>query len=277
MNAGIFRFRPALVLAAAMIVSGCAHRVPGSDAASRWQHARQLVLVVTGDWNADHGMLRHYERRQEAWHEVGTAQPVMIGRAGAAWGLGLHAPGHAGPVKREGDGRSPAGAFAIGPAFGYAASAPTTLPYLPMQHSSYCVDASGSPFYNRIVDARQVGADAVAQSTEPMRRDLHADGDQRYRLGFVVEHNAQALPMAGSCIFAHLWKAPGVATSGCTAMQPATMDDLLAWLRPDEHPVFVLLPASQYRKLQRAWRLPRGADASAAGHDASDQPESPRR
>lgn len=269
-------FAAARILAVTMMVSGCVHRAPTPNEASRWQDARQLVLVITDDWEADHGTLRHYERRQSAWHEVGTAQPVMVGRAGAAWGLGLHAPGHAGPVKREGDGRSPAGAFAIGPAFGYAVSSATALPYLPMQQANYCVDVSSSSLYNRIVDARVVGADAVAQSTEPMRRDLHADGDQRYRLGFVVEHNTQARPMAGSCIFAHLWKAPGVATSGCTAMQPATMDALLAWLRPEEHPVFVLLPANQYRALQREWRLPRDADAAASG-DASCQPESPRR
>ena len=29
-----------------------------------------------------------------------------------------------------------------------------------------------------------VGTEAVAGSTEPMRRDLHANGDQRYKLGF---------------------------------------------------------------------------------------------
>jgi L,D-peptidoglycan transpeptidase YkuD (ErfK/YbiS/YcfS/YnhG family) len=277
MSARIPLFGSACALAMAMLVSGCAHRVPASDEAHQWQRAGQLVLVVTDDWDADHGTLRHYERARDGWREVGAAQPVMIGRAGAAWGVGLHAPRPAGPMKREGDGRSPAGAFAIGPAFGYATSAATALPYLPMQATDYCVDVSGSPLYNRIVDARVVGADAVAQSTEPMRRDLHADGDQRYRLGFVVEHNTQARPMAGSCIFAHLWKAPGVATSGCTAMPPAAMDAVLAWLRPDLHPVFVLLPVGEYRKLQPAWRLPRIDDTHASRYGASDQPEVSRR
>jgi L,D-peptidoglycan transpeptidase YkuD (ErfK/YbiS/YcfS/YnhG family) len=126
-----------------------------------------------------------------------------------------------------------------------------------MQASSYCVDVSGSPFYNRIVDASVVGQAAVAQATEPMRRDLHVDGDQRYRLGFVIEHNRQAQPMGGSCIFAHLWKSPGVATTGCTAMSPETMAATLAWLKPGRHPVFVLLPDSSYRRLRDAWGLPK--------------------
>ena len=65
--------------------------------------------------------------------------------------------------------------------------------------------------------------------------------------------------MAGSCIFAHLWKTPDTATAGCTAMAPATMDAVLAWLDPAQRPVFVLLPASEYRALQAAWRLPEPA------------------
>jgi L,D-peptidoglycan transpeptidase YkuD (ErfK/YbiS/YcfS/YnhG family) len=146
--------------------------------------------------------------------------------------------------------------FAIGEAFGYGPTARTSLPYAAMQASNYCVDVSGSPLYNRIVDADVVGAAAVAQATEPMRRDLHADGDQRYRLGFVIEHNMQARPMAGSCIFAHLWKSPEDPTTGCTAMAPPTMQALLGWLRPELHPVFVLLPLPEYRRLQGAWGLP---------------------
>ncbi len=260
MSVRIFSFRIALVLAAAMTADGCAHRTPNAGEANHWQQARQLVLVIIDDWDADHGIQRRYERQHDGWREIGNPQPVMVGGAGAAWGLGLHAPGHAGPIKREGDGRSPAGVFTIGPAFGYGPSAATALPYLPMQATNYCVDVSGSPLYNRIVDAQVVGSAAVAQATEPMRRDVHADGDQRYRLGFVIEHNVPAQAMAGSCIFAHLWKSPGVATSGCTAMDPATMDEVLAWLRPEDHPVFVLLPKREYQLLQRAWRLPHVVD-----------------
>ena len=251
------KFPQLLVALLALSLAGCAHRgVATAPDARYWQNASQLVLVVTTDWNADHGVLRRYERSNAGWHEAGAAEPVMIGHAGAAWGLGLHPLPQPGPIKREGDGRSPAGVFEIGEAFGYASQATTALPYRALQASHYCVDVSGSPFYNRIVDARIVGADAVAGSTEPMRRDLHADGDQRYRLGFVIDHNPHAQPMAGSCIFAHLWKSPSDATTGCTAMDPGAMDRLLAWLRPGQHPVFVLLPKADYLRLKTAWRLP---------------------
>jgi hypothetical protein len=34
------------------------------------------------------------------------------------------------------------------------------------------------------------------------------------------------------------------------------MAALLAWLRPDANPVFVLLPDAEYARLQAAWHLP---------------------
>lgn len=221
-----------------------------------WRDAGQMVVVVTPDWHADHGVLRAFERLRGAWHPVGEAQDVVIGRAGAAWGLGLNPPQADGPQKREGDGRSAAGVYRIGEAFGYAARADTRLPYRALQVSDYCMDVSGSPYYNRIVDTREVGEQAVAGSSEPMRRDLHLDGDRLYTVGFVIEHNAQGQAGAGSCIFAHVWRSPTDATAGCTAMPEAAMRHLLAWLRPERRPVFVLLPREQYARLRRAWRLP---------------------
>ena len=226
-----------------------------------WNNAGQLVLVTTADWNAIEGRMRRFERSGDAWHEVGTASPITVGRSGSAWGIGLHPaqsgnPQDHGPEKREGDGRAPAGVFAIGTVFGYADTAATTMPYQAMTASDYCIDVNASPLYNRIVDAGVVGADAVKDSTEPMRRDLHAGGDQRYKLGFVIDHNPHHRPGAGSCIFAHLWKAPGEPTAGCTAMAEPAMQQLLAWLRPERHPVFVLLPVDEYQRLHRDWRLP---------------------
>ncbi len=259
-------FRRVLLIGATALLAACQPQhmtlPPGSNG---WQASRQLVLVTVDNWNADHGVLRTYERvAGGAWHVVGAARPVTIGKAGAAWGLGLHAVQTTGPRKREGDNRSPAGVFRIGEAFGYAARADTALRYRALGAADYCVDVSGSPQYNRIVDTSVVGAAAVQGSTEPMRRDLHVDGDQRYRLGFVIEHNTQATPQGGSCIFAHLWKSPTDATTGCTAMSPAVMQTLLAWLRPQQQPVFVLLPQAEYRRLHTAWQLPSLGDAGIA-------------
>ena len=226
--------------------------------------AQQLVLVTTGGWDENQGILRRFERPDDStqWREV-AAFPVSIGRNGSAWGTGLHAAGDQdeGPRKREGDGRSPAGVFALGTAFGYADTVASGLPYQAMTRDDWCMDVPASPYYNRIVDARQVGAAAVAGSSEPMRLDLHRNGNPSYRLGFVIEHNPGNVPQGGSCIFAHLWRAPGEPTAGCTAMADADMEAMLEWLDADKTPRFVLLPRAQYARLATRWQLPALAPA----------------
>lgn len=227
-----------------------------APAAPPWQGARQLVLVTIGGWNTDQGTLRRFVREDDHWVAVGAAWPVVIGKRGAAWGLGLQPPRDDGPVKHEGDNRSPAGVFRIGTTFGYAPHIATAMPYRALSASDWCMDVVDSPYYNRIVDAKQVGAAAVKGSSEPMRRDLHVHGDQRYRMGFVIESNPDARPEAGSCIFGHLWASPTTGTAGCTAMTPESMRDLLGWLKPEDHPVFVLLPRQAYAALRDDWQLP---------------------
>ncbi|MEO7068505.1 MAG: hypothetical protein ABI114_16465 [Rhodanobacter sp.] len=232
--------------------------------ASQWQSSRQLVLVTIADWNADHGTLRTFTRGPHGWVAAGVSAPVTIGSSGAGWGIGLNVPRQDGPIKHEGDNRNPAGVFRIGQAFGYAAHADTALPYRALSATDYCVDVVGSKDYNRIVDANVVGAAAVKGSTEPMRRDIHLNGDQHYRLGFEIEQNWQSKPGAGSCIFAHLWGSPTSTTVGCTAMAPATMQSLLAWLQPKSNPIFVLLPRDEYQRLRGQWKLPEVADLQEA-------------
>ena len=84
---------------------------------------RQLILVTTGGWDAVDGEMKLYERDSinDRWNAVGEKIPIVVGRNGMAWGKGLHGDvvGEE-PVKQEGDGRSPAGIFSLGSAFGYA-------------------------------------------------------------------------------------------------------------------------------------------------------------
>lgn len=268
----IMPFRAFAACLLACLLPACVHTAPSSHASRSWLQAQQLVLVTADDWNASRGQLRRFERvgqdlkpgdlkpkglQPKDWKQIGDATPVMLGRNGSAWGIGLHAARHDGPIKQEGDGRAPAGVFAIGTAFGYAEHANTGLPYQAMTANDWCIDVPASNYYNKIIDRSVVKAPYLDQSSEPMRRDLHAAGDQRYREGFVIEHNVEgAARQGGSCIFAHLWKAPGETTAGCTAMAPEAMDHLLAWLDARKQPVFVLLPKAQYLHLQHDWQLP---------------------
>lgn len=216
----------------------------------------QIILVTVPDWQSPTGQLQRYERIDNVWQKVDAPYPVTVGKNGSAWGLGLHQNPKYDPIKIEGDGKAPAGIFSIGTAFGYPDSLATHLNYQAMNDTDWCVDVNESPLYNQIVSTRVVGIDAVEGSSEPMRRDMHLNGDQLYQKGFVIAHNPDNIPKAGSCIFAHLWRFPGKATAGCTAMSSIDMDALLLWLDKDKKPLFVLLPTSEYQRFQTSWHLP---------------------
>jgi L,D-peptidoglycan transpeptidase YkuD (ErfK/YbiS/YcfS/YnhG family) len=218
--------------------------------------SRQLILGATSGWNAIDGEMRLYERDSvnDPWKTVGEKIPIVVGRNGMAWGRGLHGDAIGeGPVKQEGDGRTPAGVFSLSSAFGYAPpeqAGEVKLPYVQAAATLECVDDPQSAHYNRIVDRAGV-ENPDWKSSERMRRD-----DDQYRWGVVVDHNAQGAPGCGSCVFLHIWEAPGKGTSGCAAMNSSSMEDVLRWLDAKERPVLVQLPQAEFERLRTAWGLP---------------------
>jgi len=223
--------------------------VPGS---------RQLVVVTTGDWGSTTGWLRAYKQvpGHRGWRPVGDSIPIVVGRTGLAWGRGVRAePGAGEPIKREGDGKSPAGEFQLSHAFGYAPADSTRwlrLRYLQATPELHCVDDPASASYNQLVYLA-AGDSAAWASAEDMRR-----ADESYRWGVVVEHNTGwgREPGAGSCIFLHIWSGPASSTAGCTAMDAGRLVELMRWLDPLRTPVLVQLPRSAYDRLRADWDLP---------------------
>ena len=99
------------------------------------RNSRQCLVVVTKDWNSTTGVLRAFERTSAdgAWRVRTTDIPVVLGKKGLGWGLGLVEAKSDGPRKIEGDNKVPAGIFRLGPAFGYASAQSARwikLPYL---------------------------------------------------------------------------------------------------------------------------------------------------
>ena len=216
--------------------------------------ARQLVLVVTPDWDTTSGTLRRFARSSSSarWRRVGPTVPVVVGSSGLAWGadsLGAAAD----PRKREGDGRSPAGVFPLDRAFGFApasAMSRVRLPYLPLIAGTECVDDTTSTHYNTIVDRDRVPT-VDWSSAEHMRRIA------QYQVGVIVGYNARPVSKGrGSCIFLHIWDGPGSSTAGCTAFPRADVESLLAWLDAKRQPALVQLPAAEYARLKTRWALP---------------------
>ncbi len=156
------------------------------------------------------------------WRKVGPEIPVVVGRTGIA---------HAG-AKKEGDGKSPAGIYPIGTAFGYAPSADFRIPYRQLRDTTECVDDAASKFYNEVVDRDQVPA-ADWKSSEKMR----SVGE--YVWGVVVNYNTPPVAGKGSCIFLHVWGGPNSTTAGCTAMREEDLLTVLRWLDPAKNPKLV--------------------------------------
>lgn len=217
----------------------------------------QMLVVRTKDWDDLHGTGQRYERsnRDRKWHPAGGTFPVVVGKTGLGWGRGMQpdiAGAAGGPIKREGDGKAPAGIFRLTLSFGYN-SAPlpdARMPYIALTPSVECVDDSKSSRYNQLFDTQGVTRDW--NSSEQMRRS-----DELYRWGVLVAHNTgPAVSGAGSCIFLHIWSGRDEGTVGCTAMEQANIELLLRWLDPAKHPVLVQLPAAQYAQNLHAWSLP---------------------
>jgi len=213
-------------------------------AATVYAHG-QLLLVVAEDMNRSTALLQRYQALADVWKPVGESIPVNLGRNGLGWGIGLSVLPHnpSDPVKHEGDGRAPAGIFALGPVFGYAAAGTTRMPYLQATPDLICVDDSRSTAYNRIVPVRP---DMTFGSFEWMRRT-----DGLYKMGVVVEHNKAAEAGRGSCIFLHIERAPGAGTAGCTSMPASPLAALIRWLDPAKAPLLVQIPRKNLPDLRQ--------------------------
>jgi L,D-peptidoglycan transpeptidase YkuD (ErfK/YbiS/YcfS/YnhG family) len=252
-----------------LIVGWC---VSGSTQARTFQsdplaRSEQTIVVTTSSWNAVEGQLQRYERAttHEKWRPVGEPISIVVGKNGLGWGIGVIATDDSNvrvtpdPVKREGDGKSPAGVFALGTAFGYASQPLPRLkmPYLNLTPSIECVDDTGSKYYNRIVNRSVVAPDW--NSSEHMRTV-----GESYRLGIVVDHNGMVMvnnanppePGGGSCVFLHIWHSHDQGTVGCTAMSQINLENLLTWLDPTRKPLMVQLPEPTYERLINHWMLP---------------------
>lgn len=170
------------------------------------------------------------------------------------WGDGIVAiPGDTAvdPVKHEGDKKSPAGIFRLGPTFGYAQEKPTAwaMPYRPLTTGTECVDDRDSKYYNQIVERPSVTPDW--KSSERMRSE-----GEYYQWGAVIEQNARGTPGDGSCVFLHVSDDSGAGTTGCTAMAKPQLETVLGWLKPGDDPLIIEMPISEYKETAKDLRLP---------------------
>lgn len=176
--------------------------------------ATRLALVTAASMRTSAARFTLYSRASAVapWHALGAPHAVRLGEYGMAWGAGFMQFARRGePVKHERDWRTPAGIYRIGAPFGFALS--KRRGYVQLKAGeTFCVDDVKSPAYNIITTIRRAGHHV---SGERMRNF------PQYRHGLFIDYPSNHAKPAGSCIFIHIWDAPGEATAGCIAMPEA--------------------------------------------------------
>jgi L,D-peptidoglycan transpeptidase YkuD (ErfK/YbiS/YcfS/YnhG family) len=220
-------------------------------------NVRQVIVARAAGWNSNTATLQAYQRgsAREAWQPVfAKPVPVLLGRAGLAWGRGVFNPPQNGVgAKVEKDWRAPAGVFQLGSLFGYASKPPagTRWPYHQVGPWDAYVDDSNNPYYNQHV---RVDPRNVPPWFEKQKMRL---GDAAYKWMLEIRHNQKpAAPGYGSAIFFHVRRGPTKPSAGCTTMAVENLEALIRWLDPQASPHYVLLPQADYDYLRGTWRLP---------------------
>ncbi len=203
----------------------------------------QLLVVTTENWSTKDGVLQRYEKKNNHWQKVGEFINIVLGRNGLGWGKGLHAtPKNAKYLKKEGDGKAPAGLFSLTNAFGYT---PTNFkmhfPYDVYNTTDHCVDDSTSQWYNQIIDSNTITNDYKSFEHMKLKNEL-------YKYGIVVNHNPQKIAQAGSCIFIHIKNKSNQGTAGCTAMNEDKIVQVIKWLQEEKKPLLLQLPKKEMLK-----------------------------
>jgi len=214
--------------------------------------SRQLLVVVNNGWDDLRGTLYAFNKVRGKWR-LQFSNPIVLGSKGIALGDGIVKLNATGPIKHEGDKRSPAGIFSMGTAFGYAKKEDAGWiknHYVQAFDTLICVDDAASPNYNKLVDKDTAKHDYNSFEYMHLKKVY-------YKWGLFINHNSDPVtPADGSCIFMHIWENELTGTDGCTAMAEKNMLRVLRWIDAERTPLLVQMPANVYKKLRRQFNFP---------------------
>lgn len=221
----------------------------------------QAVIGITNGWDSSRVALSLVEKQKNGqWARILGPFPGRLGRNGTIWGLGLHRNSEQAPLKKEGDGRTPAGIFSIGGLW-------VTHP-VPVRHHRHLPEVKVGPNDLWVSDTntphlynRHVRLDHPAATPWELREQMR-QRDAAHSIKLLICHNTSETPGrpvngGGSSIFFHIWRNGGnLPTAGCTAMAEEALRAIIARLNPHAHPVYIMLPQHEYARKRKAWRLP---------------------
>ncbi|MFA6189301.1 MAG: hypothetical protein WC680_08485 [Sulfuricurvum sp.] len=199
--------------------------------------SQQLVVVISPEMNGTTAVMKRYEKEAGIYKAVSESVPVILGRSGLGWDKDRE------PLKREGDGRSPAGVYDISATFGEDVHPNSSMPYWFADDKLICIDDVNHSKYNTMAHLEEAN---VPKSYELMRRE-----DSVYHNGAVIDYNRERVSGRGSCIFFHLSYPDKRPTSGCTAMAEQPLLEMIHWFDPNKKPKLLQIPRNECEKYQK--------------------------
>ena len=193
--------------------------------------ARQLVTVASLRPSSQTGAVRLWEQRGDCWTQVAGPWTAWLGIEGSS------------ERKREGDLKTPSGAFRILPVmYGLAPNPGVRYRYHRVVCGDWWVEDPRSPFYNRFRHVRCGATPPFRTTSEDMSKSPTA-----YRHLAVIDYNTHpTVPGRGSGIFLHV--SHGNATLGCVALPLPRLVKVLRWFAPAKRPLIVIGPRATIRK-----------------------------
>lgn len=171
------------------------------------KYTDQIIVVAVSD---EEERLCFYEQSDE-WQLVLETE-ALIGKNG----LGK---------TKEGDGKTPRGAYLFTTAFGIMDNPGAKMKYLQVDESHYWVDDSDSKYYNQFVSTNEVVQDW--KSAEHI-----CEYGESYHYVLATSYNVEQIPGAGSAVFLHCTSETSEATVGCIAIPEIYMKEIIKRVEP---------------------------------------------
>ncbi|WP_406172918.1 L,D-transpeptidase family protein [Streptomyces sp. NBC_00996] len=179
----------------------------------------QLITVKS---NGSYATVTTWAKGSSGWKAVLSDGAARVGSNGVVDGA----------TRKQGTYTTPTGTYTITEGFGVEAGG-TSMPYTRVNSSHWWVEDPQSKYYNSMHTAE--GADFPLTETGDRGSEHLVNYPTQYAKALVINFNRwPATPGRGAGIFLHV-NGQG-ATAGCVSVPRATMDRIMAWIKPGGHP-----------------------------------------
>ncbi|MER7700642.1 L,D-transpeptidase family protein [Streptomyces sp. NPDC096095] len=178
--------------------------------------------VITVRANGSYAAVTAWQKGPSGWKPAISTTAGRVGSNGVTNGA----------TRRQNTYTTPSGTYTLTQGFGLRAGG-TAMPYTVVDSSHWWVQDPESKYYNSL----RTEAEADFPLTEKGERGSEhlVNYPTQYAKALVIDFNRwPAVPGRGAGIFLHV-NGNG-ATAGCVSVPRATMDRIMAWIKPSAHP-----------------------------------------